>query len=382
MNFSLTDEQQFIKDTLRKFMARECPRDVARALDEQGAFPGQLLQNLAGPGFCGLNVPEEYGGGGQNLLGAAIIVEVIAGLCPTLAGAFASVVFRGGQNITALGSEVQKQELLPGIAQGELLFTYALAEPTTPFSVDKVQTSAIEEGETFILTGTKAFVSLAGQSNHLLTLARTGQGTSLFIVPADAPGIDYHTTQTVGYRGSNLSEVIFNEVPVSADNLLGGPERLNRGEEQVRHLLAVDHLALAAAGLGIAQGAYDYAAVYAGERVQFGRSLTEFEAIQHMLVDLAIEIRATRLLLYQACRQGDREQSFDLEAAMARLRAGELARQAALQGVHILGGYGYMSEYDAERYVRDSLVLFSGNETTELLKSSVGAMLGLGQSGA
>lgn len=379
MNFSLSDEQQLIKDTIRKFMTRECPRDVARALEEQETFPGELLQKLAGSGFCGLNVPEEHGGGGQNLLGAAIIVEELASLCPTLAGAFTGVVFRGGQVIAALGSQAQKQELLPGIARGELLFTHALVEPALPFSVDTIQTTALEESATFVLTGTKAFVSLTGRAHYLLTLARTGEGSSIFVVPANAPGIESRPIETVGYRSAGSGEVIFHEVPVAAADLLGGPDQLGRGAEQARYLVAVDHLALAASGLGIARGAYEYALTYAGERVQFGQAITQFEAIQHMLVDLAIEIRATRLLLHQACWQGDQGHPFHLEAAMARVRAGDLARQAALQGVHILGGYGYMAEYDAERYVRDSLVLFSGNETTELLKSSVGALLGLGQ---
>lgn len=376
MNFNLSDEQAFVKDTIRRFMTRECPRDVAHQMDQAGKFPGELLRKVAGLGFCSLTVPEEYGGGGPNLLAAALVAEEIAAMLPPLAGAFAGIAFRGGQVIAALGSEAQKQRLLPAIVRGELLFSYALDQPTA--AVEASQTTAARQAGAFILNGRKAFVALAGRADYLSVLARTGDGQSLFLVPATAQGIDYQPVATVGYRGSGLSEAVFQDVRLSVDDLLGGPAQLNRGEDQGHVLQTVDHLASAAIGLGIAQGAYDYAAGYASERVQFGQRLAQFEAVQHMLVDLAIDIRAARLLFYQACWQADQGQPFDLTAAMARARTGALARQAGLQSVHILGGYGYMAEYDAQRYMRDSLVLFSGSETTELLKNSVGSLLELG----
>jgi len=423
MNFKLTDEQKFIQDTIRKFLARECPREMARALDDRQVFPEELLSQIAALGFCGLNTPEEFGGGGKNLLGSILVIEELATICPTLASAFASVALRGGWTISELGSEEQRRRWLPGIAQGIHLFTYAITEPGTDATLSDIRTTAIREGGDFVLNGTKMFVGLAKQANFLLTLARTDgeaglggspvrstnlsrpvksateacsersesvaatslfsdrlslkEGLSFFSVDATTPGLRLTEIDKVGYRGASLCQVVFDHVRVSRDDILGGVDSLNRGCEQAQAILALEHLETAAYGLGIAQGAYSYAAHYARERVQFGQPIAQFEAIQHMLVDIAVEIRATRLLLYQACWLAEQSMPFALEAAMARVRATEMARQTALQGLHILGGYGYSMEYDAQRYVRDSLVLLTGSETVELVKSSVGEMLRL-----
>ncbi len=358
MDFRLTDEQEFTRDTLRKFIARECPRDMARALDEQASFPVNLLRKLAGTGFCGLNNPEEYGGGGRNLLGSVLVVEELAAIYPALAGAFSRIALCGGKIISELGNPDQKREWLPGIADGSLLFTSAIDDDTT-------EATAVREGEAFILNGAKAHVPLARHASHILTLA----GTSLFVVEAASPGIQIEEIEQVGYRGANPGRVTFENVRISADHSLGN---------QYRYLQAVEQIEAAALGLGIAQGAYDYAAKYARERVQFGQPISQFEAIQHMLVDMAIEIRSARLLLYQACWLADQGQPFALEAAMAKARAVELARNASLRGLHILGGYGFMMEYDAQRYVRDALALLAGSEPVEMLKNQVGELLGLG----
>ena len=382
MNFHLTDEQEFIQATIRKFIANECPRDVARELDAGRLFPGELLQELAGLGFCGLTVPEEYGGAGRNLLGAIMVIDELATICPTLAGAFAGIALRGGHVISALGSEKQRRDLLPAVADGSILFSYALGDAADRAADDPHPTTTRHEG-TFYLSGTRTHVALADQADCLLTLARTDEdagpehGSTIFIVDTSLPGIQLTEIEQVGFQGIGLYRVAFDEVSVPAEAILGGVDRLNRGWEQARQIRAVQHIETAAYGLGIARGAYDYASDYAGERVQFGQPIAQFEAIQHMLVDVATEIRATRLLLYQAGWLADQGRPFGLEAAMAGVRATELARKAALQGLHILGGYGYTTEYDAQRYVRDSLALLDGAETSELLKNRIGELLGL-----
>ncbi|MFQ5596202.1 MAG: acyl-CoA dehydrogenase family protein, partial [Anaerolineae bacterium] len=382
MNFHLTDEQEFIQATVRKFIANECPRDVARELDAGRLFPGELLQELAGLGFCGLTVPEECGGAGRNLLGAIMVIEELATICPTLAGAFAGVALRGGQVISALGSEKQRQDLLPAVADGALLFSYALGNAADGATDDPYLT-ATRQGEAFYLNGAQSHVALADQADCLLTLAHTDEdagpehGSTLFIVDTSLPGIQLTEIEQVGFQGIRLYQVAFEGVELPADAVLGGADWLNRGWEQARQIRAVQHVETAAYGLGIARGAYEYALAYARERVQFGQPIAQFEAIQHMLVDVATEIRATRWLLYQACWLADQGRPFALEAAMAGVRATDLARRAALQGLHILGGYGYTMEYDAQRYVRDSLALLDGAETSELLKNQIGEMLGL-----
>jgi alkylation response protein AidB-like acyl-CoA dehydrogenase len=385
LDFGLTEEQQLIRDTVREFMAGECPREKARELDERGAFPGELLQKLAALGFCNLTVPQEFDGAGPNLLGAAIVVEEIARTCPTLAAAFAATTFRGGQVLGSLGSSAQKEELLPQLGAGALLMSYALSDPKGKASRAEAPTRAVMEGDGFVLTGTKTFVRLADEADYLLTLAGTGgdaeadSASSVFVVPARDRAVQSQAIESLGYRGAGLFSVTFEGVRLAADRILGGSDQLHRGAEQVHLLAAMDQLAAAAAGVGIAQGAYTYAAEYAGERVQFGRPITDFEAIQHKFVEMATAIRSSRLLLHEACWKTDRGGSFRLEAGMAALRATSLARFVALDALHILGGQGYMLESDAERYVRDSLVLFSGGEGNGWLKSSVGALLGVGR---
>ncbi|MCZ7573883.1 MAG: acyl-CoA dehydrogenase family protein [Ardenticatenaceae bacterium] len=382
MDFGLTDEQGFIQETIRKFMARECPREVARDLDDRGRFPGKLLRAIAELGLCALNASEEYGGGDKDLLGSIVVVEELSAMCPPLAAAFSGVTLRGGRIIAEFGNDDQKRRFLPAIAQGALLFTYALIEPVTDVSSD-IKTTAMYEDGAFVLNGSKSFVGLASRANYILTLARTDQavdikqGLAFLLVDAAAPGVQIREIEKVGYRGASLCEVLLNNVAIPEDDLLGGVGQLNRGWEQSAFVLALEQIEAAAFGLGIAQGAYDYGAAYARERVQFGQPIAQFEAIQHMFVDMAVAIRASRLLLYQACWLCDQGLPFAVEAAVAQLSATEIARKAALQCLHILGGYGYTMEYDAQRYVRDSLGLLDGIETAEFLKSRVGALLGL-----
>jgi alkylation response protein AidB-like acyl-CoA dehydrogenase len=368
LDFGLTEEQELIRDTVREFMAGECPREKARELDESRAFPGELLQKLAALGFCNLTLPQEFDGAGPNLLGAAIAVEEIARTCPTLAAAFASTTFRGGQVLGSLGSSAQKEDLLPKLAAGALLVTFALNDARGETSRAVAPTRAVTEGDGFVLTGTKTFVRLADEADHLLTLAATGgdagadPASSVFVVPAGDPGVKREAIESLGHRGAGLFTVVFEGVHLGADRILGGSEQLHRGAEQLHLLAAMDQLAAAAAGVGVAEGAYGYAAEYAGERVQFGRPITDFEAVQHKLVEMATAIRSSRLLLHEACWRADRGDSFRLEAGMAALRATSMARFVALDALHILGGQGYMLESDAERYLRDSLTLFSGGE--------------------
>lgn len=375
MDFNLTSEQLFVQETLRKFMARECPREQAHELDEQGAFPADLLAKLAEMGFCSLNVPEEYGGAGRDVLAAAIAVEEIASLSPALAGLFASVTFYGGQALATLGSQAQQRRLMPDIAQGALLFGYGPEDERVDDGL-----AAVSANGSFLLNGRLPFASLANRADYLLVQARSGDDgneTTCFVLPADTPGVHCQVTDSVGYRGAEPGQVTFEDVTLTTDHVLGSPELVNGGREQAAYLRAVDHLATAAIALGLAQGATTYTANYAGERVQFGQAIRHFEAVQHKLVDLALALQSTRWLLYHACWLADQDQPFGLEAAMARLQAGDLARQAGLQSVHILGGYGYMAEYDAQRYLRDSLVLLSGSEAEEELKNTIGTMLAL-----
>ncbi|NPU83765.1 MAG: acyl-CoA dehydrogenase [Syntrophaceae bacterium] len=384
MDFRLTEEQEVIRDTIRRFIARECTRDAAREADTQGGFPEKLYRPLADNGFCGLVVPEAYGGGGRNVLAAALIVEELSAVYPALAGAFAACAFGGGKNLGDLGSPEQKERHLPFVVDGSALFAGAILEPDGGYGRFAAGMTAVPDGDGFLLNGTKQFVRLAGRAAAILTLARTGpgnpprEGLSFFLVDAKKPGIAAGTADLVGTASLGIGEVRFENVAVSREDVLGGPEGLNRGWEQWAVLQEAEHLEIAACGLGIAQGAYDYAVQYAKERVQFGRPIIAFSAVKDMLVDMAVRIRAARLVARQAACLADEEKRCAAEAATARILAVETARKASMDCVQVLGGYGYTMEYDAQRYVRDALVLFGGAGPQEMLREDLGELLGLG----
>lgn len=371
MDFSLTAEQQFLRETTRKFMARECPRDKAHALDAQGTFAAELLAKIADLGFCGLNAPEAFGGSGQDLLGAALVVEEIAALSPTLAGLFASATFCGGQVISRLGSPAQQAALLPEIAAGALV---------VGFAPDAAGVTADGHAGAFRLNGRTPPLPYAQRAHVLLIHARSGADpdqSHLFLIPLNTPGVRLLPQEMVGSRGNGAAGVLFEEAALGSDDLLGGAEQMGRGAEQATYATAVAHLAAAAVGLGLAQGAFDYTRAYAAERQQFGQPIGQFPAIRDMLVDLAVDLHACRWLLYHACWLADHDKAFAGEAAIACLQTVALARQAGLQSVHILGGYGYMAEYDAQRSLRDALTPLAGGEASALMKQTIAELIGL-----
>jgi acyl-CoA dehydrogenase len=373
MDFTLSADQALLKETVRRFMQRECPRATAHALDEQGAFPNELLVRIAGLGFCGLNVPETFDGSGQDMLGTAIVIEEIAALSPGLAELYASVSLNGGWVLTRFGSPSQQREFLPQVAQGALKFTLACGDD---LAEDGPWADPALGG--FLLSGRAPFVSLAERADYMIVPARSGAEAdhlTVFLVPARHPGAQLQPIRTVGERGLGVAQVSFEAIRLTPEQVLGGAEQARQGQAQLETLTALGRLAGAAIGLGLAQSAYAYTLNYTRERSQFGQPILEFEAVEHMLVDLAAGLQSARWLLYHACWLADQGKPFSLEAALARLQAGSLARQAGLHSVHLLGGYGYMAEYDAQRFMRDSLVLFSGGESSQLLKNSIGKYL-------
>jgi alkylation response protein AidB-like acyl-CoA dehydrogenase len=379
MDFRLSEEQAFIKNTIRRFMQRECPRDKAHEMDELGIFPGDLLEKLASLGFCGLTIPETYDGGAlpvkgpgssenQGLFNAILILEEIGTLSLALAGSYASVVFFGGHILTRFGSDAQRQALLPAAARGELIFGPALYDE---LSSDPLRFRSA--GGEYTLNGCAEFVPLAGRASYLLIQA---QGSSeldhsmLFLTGINSPGVRIDPIESSGQRGAAPAQVFFTNVPASPLLFFKG-----ESEDDDSYLRAINDLVCAGLGLGLAQGAFGYAAQYASERAQFGQPILQFEAIQHMLVDQSLALQSTRWLLYHTCWLADQGEPFSYEAALACLQAKNLAHQAGLQGVHILGGYGYMAEYDAQRYMRDSLRLIFASENSENLKNRIGEKL-------
>jgi len=381
MDFSFSDEQNLMRETIRKFVETEIPRERAQEIDERDEFPHELLQKLCDLGFMGLNVPEEYGGMGGTVMDLMIFDEEISKRLPVLGWASGNIHLYGNEIIKTNGNDEQKRRFLPSLARGELKFAYALTEPNAGSDAASIRTKAQFRDGYWVINGSKIFITGAGISDVVVTNARTAEdkfrGITDFLVETRSEGFSAKPIKDLGYRGSNTCEVHYDEVKVPPENILGGPDCLNHGWKQMMRLLNTERLLLSACALGIAQGAFEYALNYAKEREQFGRPIGQFQVIQHMLVEMATELEAARRLAYYAAWRDMQGMDAVKETSMSKYFCSEVAKKVCLQGVQILGGYGYTMEYDAQRYLRDVLVLSIGGGTTQIQKNIIGRQLGL-----
>lgn len=381
MDFSFTEEQKMLQDMMRRFMETEVPPERARAIDEEDEFPHALMGKLSELGIMGINVPEEYGGQGGTVVDMMIVFEEMSRRLPVLAWAAGNIILYGNEIIGTNGSEEQKRKYLPRLVKGELKFAYALTEPDAGSDAASIRTKAALENGSYVINGSKIFITGAGVSDIVVTNARTGEsrfgGITDFLVETRSEGFSARPIKDLGYRGSNTCEVHYDNVRVPPENILGGPECLNHGWKQMMRLLNVERLLLSACALGIGQGAFEYALNYAKEREQFGQPIGRFQVIQHMLVEMATELEAARRLAYYAAWKETQKMECVKETSMSKYFCAEVAKKIALSGVQILGGYGYTMEYDAQRYLRDVLVLSIGGGTTQIQKNIIGKQLGL-----
>lgn len=381
----LSFEQKAVKETIRKFVDKEYPPEAARLIDDQDHFPRDLLNKMADNiGMLGVTIPEEYEGSGRDIVSAAIICEELARRSTALAWVFAECVFFGGENINRLGSKEQREYFLPKIARGELLFSYALTEPNAGSDTAAAQTFAeqVAPGK-FVINGSKIFISGASYCDYILLLARTDRsvakhrGLTFFIVSRHQPGIVTRPIKKVGCHGSDTCELFIENVSADIEDVLGGPGCLNRGWDQLLDTLDVEHIHVAAEGVGLAEGALELALKYVNERVQFDRPVGKFQAIRHTLAEMATEVEAARLLTYHAAQLAQRMESCRKESAMAKWFSTETAKKVSLQSLQLHGGYGCTMEYDIQRFARDSLIYTVGGGTTEIQKNMIAKMLGL-----
>ena len=378
MDFALTEEQGFIRDTIRKFVAKECEREAINKMDEEGKYPAKLFGNVAEIGLCALTVPEADGGGGPNTLGAVIVTAELAAIYPALAGIFATQSICAGKVIADLGTKEQKDKYLPGVIDGSTLITIGLMEPGQGYEEAGSQTTARREGERIVLDGTKSFVRFADHAAFMITrTALESPGVPAFmIVDLKSPGVAVRQLEQVGFHGMSLCDVSLNSVAVAAGENLGGEGDAAAQQKKWEKILGAEHLAVAACGMGLARGAYEYALNYARERVQFGRPIIKFGAIQEMLVDMAQYTRVAELLTCQAASLIDQGKDCLVEIIQARIAATEAAHKTSLYGVQIFGGYGYAMEYDAQRYLRDAVVVLTGGGTKQVLSNTLASLWG------
>jgi alkylation response protein AidB-like acyl-CoA dehydrogenase len=377
VNFDLEPEHELLRDTVRQF-AQEKVAPVAEELDREKRFPYDLVTELAELGLMGMTIPEEYGGAGADTLSYAICVEELTRIDSSVAITLAAHHSLGTLPIYYFGSDEQKRAWLPDLASGKKLAAFGLTEANAGSDAAATRTTAkLEDGE-WVIDGSKIFITNAGtEITACVTItARTGEDEiSNLIIPNGTPGYEISAPlEKMGWHASDTRELSFRDCAVPEGNLLG-PR--GQGFNQFLGILDGGRISVAAMAVGLAQGAYDLAAAYAQERVQFGRPIARFQAVQFRLADMATEIEAARNLVYKAAWVKDQGRPFGKEAAIAKLYSGEMSNRVVNWALQVHGGYGYMDEFAISRLYRDQKILEIGEGTNEVQRMVIARHLGL-----
>jgi isovaleryl-CoA dehydrogenase len=366
----LTDEQQAFVEAMRDFAARECGTREQREAYAEGHDP-DIYKRIAELGWVGVSIPEAYGGGGGSVVDLCLLLdETTRGLLPV--GAMAVSLIVAGA-VERFGTEEQKQEILGAIAAGEP-HAIAMSEPESGSDVGSLQCRAERRNGSYVLNGQKTWITGAHVASRILLVCRTSreeskhQGISMIFVPTDAEGVEIRPIETMG--GREVNDVFFTDCVVPADALLG---QEGNGWTQLMAGLNVERLIIAANMLGLAQRAFDDVLAYIKERKQFGKPIGSFQAIRHRIADLATELEVCRLLTYDVAQRVDADPArmFPREASMAKLKVTEVVKQVTLEGMQMMGGYGYATEYDMEGFVRTALVSSIYGGTNEIQRDII-----------
>jgi alkylation response protein AidB-like acyl-CoA dehydrogenase len=375
VDFSLTDEQQQLRRSVREFAEGEIAPHVME-WDEASHFPQEILPKLAEMGLLGVIFPEKYGGAGLGYAEYAVAIEELSRVDGSVGLFVAAHNSLCTNHIYKFGTEAQRQKFVVPLAQGRKLGCWSLTEPEAGSDAGGTRTTAVRKNGGWVLNGSKTFTTNGHYADVCVAMAVTDKaskhhGISAFIIEKGTPGFRPGKKENkLGMRASDTSEVVFSDCHLPAENLLG-----KEGEGFINSLQILDggRVSIAALGLGMAQGAYEAAVKYAKQRKQFGRPICDFQAIQFKLADMVTQIEAARLLTYQAAWLADRSLAkgasagrFTLESSMAKLYAGEVAVRVANEAVQVFGGYGFVKEYPAEKYYRDVKLCTIGEGTSEI----------------
>ncbi len=380
MNFELSEQHQKIKNLARDF-AEKVIKPKAKELDEKEEFSVEITKQMAEIGFLGITVSEEYGGLGLDYLSYILIVEEIARVDGSHAATIAAHNSLGTGPINNFGNKKQKEQYLPKISTGSL-WAFGLTEPGAGSDSRGTKTIARKKENGYIINGQKTFIT---NGNTPLTMGATVQAVTsqnsekkeytCFLVEKGTPGFSAKTMHgKLMWRASNTAELFFEDCFVPEENILG---KIGEGSKIMLSTLDSGRLAIAAMGLGCAQGAFELALKYAKQREQFGKVIGNFQAISFKLADMYVKIETARNLLYKACWLKDNQKPFSMEAAMAKLYCSEIAKEVTDEAIQIHGGYGLMKEYDIERFYRDQRLLQIGEGTSEIQRIVIARYLGL-----
>jgi short-chain 2-methylacyl-CoA dehydrogenase len=380
MNFDLTDEQTMIRDMARDF-AQEVIRPRAEEMDETGEYPDEILQKMGELGMMGIPFPEAYGGAGGDWVGYHLCLEEISRGDATIGACLEVTTAVVGEELFRFGTGEQKRQWLIPVAQGRIIGAFALTEPDSGSDAGALRTTAVRDGNEWVLNGTKQFITNIGLENSTFVLvaaqsgsAKVGQKViSTFIVPKDAPGFNLGKRyKKMAWQASATHEIVFEDCHIPADNLLGDP---NKGFAQHLASLQTGRIAIAAVAVGLAQACLDEALAYSRQRQQFGRPIFEFQAVQHKLADMAVSIELSRNQYLKAAWLKDHNRSHTFEATAAKLFASEMVEKVASDALQIHGGYGYMREYPVSRYYQGAKLLQIVEGTSEIQRMILGRLL-------
>ena len=365
---ALTEEQKMMRDLAREFAQNEI-EPVAAEIDETSTFPLENLKKMAELGLLGIPFEEEYGGSGMNIMAFALAMEEFGVACGSTALSVAAHVSLCSTPIYMFGSEAQKKKYLPDLLNGNKIGSFCLSEPASGSDAGALTTRAQRDGDGYVINGSKQWVTNGGYASTFVVFAKTNpdagtKGISAFIVDKDMPGVVIGKKEDkMGLLASDTRQITFENVRVPAENLLGEE---NKGFIYALKTLDGGRIGIGAMSVGLGRAALEHAARYADERVAFGKKIGRFQAIQWYIADMATQLEAARLLVYQAAQLRDAGQPYSKEAAMAKLFASESAMKAADNGIQILGGYGYSRDYPLERIFRDTKLMEIGEGTSEV----------------
>jgi len=374
VDYFLTEEQKMIKDLARQ-IAEEHVKPVRAELDETEEFPWEIMKILAQSDMFRVFIPEQYGGLGTGSLELCLVVEELSRVCLGISTTYAANAL-GTYPILLFGTEEQKSKYLPDIADGKRLVAFALTEPNAGSDAGGIQTTATKDGDYYVLNGRKQWITNGGEAEIYTVIALTdktkgARGASAFIVEKGTPGFSFGKKENkMGIRASATRELIFEDCRIPKENLLG---REGMGFIVAMKTLDQSRVGVGAQGLGVAQGAFEEAARFAKQRVQFGQPVISFQAVQHMLADMAIQIEAARALVYSVARYIDSgAKDITKPSAMAKTFATDVAMKVTCDAVQVMGGSGYMKEYPVEKMMRDAKILQIYEGTNQIQRNVIG----------
>jgi alkylation response protein AidB-like acyl-CoA dehydrogenase len=371
----LNRDQNGLRERIRCFVEAEISKEKAEAIDRNDEFPRDLMNKLAEQGFMAVNVPRQYGGQGGGDLEVMIMCEEISRRCPALAWTFGNVILYGNNIISANGSEPQKEKFLSRLAKGELLFAFALTEPEAGSDAANIRTTAVKTDDGWRINGAKMFITGGAVADVIVTYTRTAEhrykGITTFLVESSSPGFSASRIKKLGYKGSDASELVFDDVLVPKDAVLGGPEAINQGWGQMVRLLNGERLALSACAIGIATGALEEALDHYKTRSKSS------QALEHRLAEMATELEAARRLAYHAAWLQTNGLECVKETSMSKIYCAETAKKISVRAMEVMGPDGCRMSSSVQRSLRDVLILSIGGGTTQVQKNIVAKTLGL-----